>query len=80
MLQRLSNTCWARRDYLDLPLVRHGHESLLPRVIALRNNLTACDATYVALAENLGATLATSDTALRNVLSRLALVPLLTPG
>ena len=34
---------------------------LLPRVWALRDNLTASDATYVALAEALGCPLATAD-------------------
>jgi predicted nucleic acid-binding protein len=46
-------------DYLDLPLTRHPHERLLHRILALRANLTAYDATYVALAEALGATLVT---------------------
>ena len=37
----------------DLDLERHAHEPLLDRVWALRNNLTAYDAVYVALAEAL---------------------------
>ena len=37
------------------------HVSLLQRVWELRNNLTSYDATYVALAEALGAPLATLD-------------------
>ena len=32
-----------------LPLERHGHEPLLDRIWALRKNLSAYDATYVAL-------------------------------
>jgi predicted nucleic acid-binding protein len=48
-------------DYLDLPLERHGHESLLPRTIELAENFTAYDASYAALAERLGARLITSD-------------------
>ena len=40
---------------------RHGHESLLPRTIELAENFTAYDASYVALAERLGARLITSD-------------------
>jgi predicted nucleic acid-binding protein len=43
------------------PLARYPHEPLLGRVWALRKNLTAYDATYVALAEGLGATLLTCD-------------------
>jgi predicted nucleic acid-binding protein len=40
---------------------RYSHEVLLPRVWALRQNLTAYDAAYVSLAEILGATLLTRD-------------------
>ena len=47
--------------YLDLPLVRHGHEMLVARALALREDFTAYDAMYVALAEALGATLLTAD-------------------
>jgi predicted nucleic acid-binding protein len=45
----------------DLPIERYSHEVLLPRVWALRQNLTAYDAAYVTLAEILGATLLTRD-------------------
>jgi predicted nucleic acid-binding protein len=48
-------------DLLALDLQRHSHEGLLERAWILRNNLTAYDATYVALAEALGATLVTCD-------------------
>jgi predicted nucleic acid-binding protein len=44
-----------------LPLERYPHEILLRRIWALRENLTAYDAAYVALAEILGATLLTCD-------------------
>jgi predicted nucleic acid-binding protein len=40
---------------------RHAHEPLLDRVWALRHNLSANDAVYVALAEVLDASLVTSD-------------------
>jgi len=43
------------------PLTRHPHAPLLTRLWALRDNLTAYDATYVALAEALGAVLVTCD-------------------
>jgi predicted nucleic acid-binding protein len=48
-------------DYLDLPLSRHHHAASLPRMLALRDNFSAYDATYVALAERLDAILVTGD-------------------
>ncbi len=48
-------------DYLDLPLHRHGHQRLLERILELRANFSAYDATYVALAEHLGGELLTCD-------------------
>jgi predicted nucleic acid-binding protein len=51
-------------DYLDLPLRRHGHAALLPRILALRDTFSAYDACYAALAERLGADLLTGDGAL----------------
>lgn len=45
----------------ELPIERHGSTRLLPRIWALRENLTAYDATYVALAEALGCPLVTLD-------------------
>ena len=43
------------------PVTRYPHEPLLPRICALRTNMTAYDAAYVALAEALGGTLVTRD-------------------
>ncbi len=51
----------ALADLGAFPLVRYPHDFLLPRVWELRNNLTAYDAVYVALAEVLGAPLLTRD-------------------
>jgi predicted nucleic acid-binding protein len=48
-------------DYLDLPLTRHGHRSILGRILDLRSSFTAYDASYVALAESLDAALLTAD-------------------
>jgi predicted nucleic acid-binding protein len=42
-------------------LIRYDHEPLLDRIWELRENLTAYDAAYVALAEGLNATLVTRD-------------------
>lgn len=44
-----------------LDLERYAHDLLLPRIWALRENVTAHDAAYVALAETLGASLMTTD-------------------
>lgn len=48
-------------DYLDLPIVRHGHAGLIARALQLRRHFSAYDAVYVALAERLGAALLTCD-------------------
>ncbi len=55
----------ALEDYTDLPSTRHGHTTLLARVLELRENFTAYDAVYVALAETLGAKLLTANARLR---------------
>lgn len=51
-------------DYLQLPVTRHGHVELMTRVLQLRANFSAYDATYVALAERLDADLLTADNGL----------------
>jgi predicted nucleic acid-binding protein len=48
-------------DLVDLDVVRYPHTMLLARVWSLRANLNAYDASYVALAEILDATLVTAD-------------------
>ncbi len=45
----------------DFRLYRHAHWILFPSIWRRRENLTAYDAAYVALAEALGATLLTCD-------------------
>lgn len=52
-------------DLGAMPMTRYDHLPLLPRVWALRDNLTAYDAAYLSLAEALGAPLVTCDAALR---------------
>ena len=51
----------ALADLADLRLQRYPQDFLLPRVWELRNNLTAYDAVYVALAEVLDTALLTRD-------------------
>jgi predicted nucleic acid-binding protein len=48
-------------DLMGFPVWRHPHDFLLPRIWALRDNFSAYDAVYVALAEVLEATLLTHD-------------------
>ena len=49
-------TTWSR-----LGVTRYGTHTLLPRIWQLRDNLTAYDAAYVALAEALDCALVTAD-------------------
>lgn len=63
-------------DLSDLPVQRYPHDFLMPRVWTLRNNLTAYDAVYVALAEALDAVLLTRDQRLANAAGHHARVEL----
>lgn len=51
----------AMGGFMQLMLTRYPADGLRPRMWALRHNLTAYDATYVALAEHLGTALLTTD-------------------
>lgn len=64
-------------DLSDLDAVRYSHEPFLPRMFALRSNLTAYDAAYVALAEVLDVSLVTFDRHLANAPGNVATVELL---
>ena len=57
-------------DVASLSLRRYGHAGLLPRVWRMRDNLSAYDAVYVALAEVLNATLLTCDRRLASAAGR----------
>jgi predicted nucleic acid-binding protein len=54
----------ALADLADLDLHRHGHLDLLTRAWKLREQITAYDAMYIALAEALDARVITCDAAL----------------
>jgi hypothetical protein len=72
----------AARDLADLTIVRYPHHPLADRVWALRHNLTAYDATFVALGEALGVPLVTCDARLAGAQGHQARVELSTaePG
>jgi predicted nucleic acid-binding protein len=57
----------ALADLGNLPLTRYPHLVLLPRIWQLRQNATAYDSAYLALAEMLDAPLVTRDQALARV-------------
>ena len=69
----------ALADATAMPITRHGHGGVLSRVLELRDNFSAYDATYVALAEALDAALLTCDeplaTSVAKHLPRLRLAP-----
>lgn len=56
----------AHGDLLELPVALYPYAPFANRVWELRTNLTAYDAWYVAVAESLGAPLATLDARLRS--------------
>jgi predicted nucleic acid-binding protein len=69
----------ARSDFAELSLVRYPHVSLSDRVWELRDNITAYDATFVALAEELGVPLITCDARLASAPGHDALIELYGP-
>lgn len=67
----------ALADLADLPIRRYGHEPLMERIWALRQNVTAYDAAYLALGEALGAPVLTRDTKLAGAMGHDARVELI---
>lgn len=60
--QLTSDQGWAALDsWRRLALTRYPAHGMLDRIWGLRDNLSAYDATYVALAENLNCALVTAD-------------------
>ena len=68
----------ALADYDDLRIARYPHRSLLRRIWQLRENCTAYDAAYLALAEAVGAPLITCDRRLASVPGHRATVECIT--
>lgn len=66
-------------NFRSLPFARHGHERLLGRAWALRRNVSAYDAMYVALAEALDADLLTLDRRLARAARTHTALTVLTP-
>lgn len=67
----------ALQSFVALDLERYDHTALLPRIWELRDNLTAYDAAYVALAEALDMPLVTTDERLAAASGHHAVVQLL---
>jgi predicted nucleic acid-binding protein len=55
-------------DLADLRVIRYSHVELTPAIWALRHNFSPYDATYVALADLLGAKFLTLDGKLANAM------------
>ena len=64
-------------DLADLDIERYAHEPFLPRIFALRANVSAYDAAYLALAEVLDAPWVTFDRRLAGAPGHRATVELL---
>ncbi len=67
----------ALEDLADFPITRYPHQPFLFRIWELRNNVTAYDAAYIALAEALDATLVTRDAKLASAAGHRARIELL---
>ena len=63
-------------DLLDLRITRYPHFLLLPEIWRRRHNLSAYDAAYVVLAQQLGAALVTRDRRLASASGHRAMVEL----
>lgn len=63
-------------DLLNLPIARYPHDIFLDRIWELRNNMTAYDAAFVALAESLPAPLLTCDAKLAATIGHRATISL----
>jgi len=67
-------------DYDEVAITRYPHLGLISRIWQLRDNVSAYDGTYVALAEALDCTLLTADTKLAVAYGPRCLVRVIGPG
>jgi len=66
----LSEADGAFEIFGDIPIERHPHTPFLPQIWSMRHNVSAYDASYVALSIALGAELLTLDEGLRQAAAR----------
>lgn len=64
-------------DFCDFPITRYPHSLFLGRIWRLRDNMTAYDAVYVALAEALEVPLVTCDARLASAPGHRAVIEIL---
>jgi predicted nucleic acid-binding protein len=76
---KLERAVEAVSDYAAWSLVLHGHRPLLIRCLALFDNFSPYDASYVALAERLNAPLLTLDARFARAVARHTSVELVAP-
>ncbi|MGH3655480.1 MAG: type II toxin-antitoxin system VapC family toxin [Micromonosporaceae bacterium] len=70
----------ALADLMAIPIERTPHTALLSRIWLLRDNLTAYDAAYVALAEIMSVPLVTADAKLAKAANQRCTVELMSSG
>ncbi|HKU87967.1 MAG TPA: type II toxin-antitoxin system VapC family toxin [Casimicrobiaceae bacterium] len=70
----------ALEDFTAFPIARYPHQPFLPRIWQLRNNATAYEAAYLALAEVLDAPLLTRDSRLARSIGHRARIELARSG
>ena len=70
----------ARADYANMLITRYPHQPLADRIWELRENISAYDAAFVALAEALGCPLITCDARLGRAANHAAQIEVFSPA